>query len=463
VQTDYTAPDTSVFDWKGMIFDTAGVEIDPAAGQNITINLGNGGISGMASRLGNTNGLTTINVGSTDQTWTPHNSVGAKITGSATITFGSSAAMWLRGNNSGFSGKWVIPNGAGGELRTTDNNSIGGATAALEMGTGTTLRFTSVSATQSHGAAVTLTGTSGILRTAAALTTTLNGSVTGGTTSAPALLTLQPDSGAASAMNFHGSLANHVGAIVLNKTNPGGFTLTLGNEATDEFSLVIGADKIVDGVDTSTVALISAGTGAETSSVVFNNKLTIDTDAAVNTDGNSWNIIDTTNLTVSTDTEFNVDGFAPQLDGVTWTKTDGGKLWTLNMSTGILSVAPAVGGGFASWITGTFANGSVPGDQQGANQDSDGDGISNLIEYAIAGLDPTVSDSSLGSLSGKSISFDKRQPLASDISYFIETSTDLGINVPWSNAAASNTGTTISHTLPGGPAKDFMRLKVTQP
>jgi hypothetical protein len=463
VLTDYTAPDTTVFDWKGMVFDTAGVEIDPAADQNITINLGNGGISGMASRLGNTNGLTTINVGSINQTWTPHNSVGANITGSATITFGGSAAMWLRGNNNGFSGKWLIPNGAGGELRTTDNNSIGGAAAALDMGTGTTLRFTGVAATQSHVAAVTLTGTSGTFRTAAALTTTLNGSVTGGTTPAPATLTLQPDSGAASAINFHGPLANHVGAIVVNKTNPGGFTLTFGNEATDEFSLVIGANKIVDGVDTTTVPLISAGTGAETSSVVFNNRLTIDTSSANSTDGNSWNMIDTTNLTVSTDTEFNVDGFTPQFDGITWTRNADGKLWTLNMSTGVLSVGPGVASGFSSWITGTFANGSVPGSQQGANQDPDGDGISNLIEYAIAGLDPTVSNSSLGTLTGKSISFDKRQPLASDISYFIETSTDLGINDPWTNAAAVNTGTSISHTLPAGPARNFMRLKVTQP
>lgn len=465
VQTDYTAPDSSVFDWKGMVFDVAGVEIDPAAGQNITINLGNGGIVGSAARLGNTNGLTTINVGSTHQTWTPQgfNGIGANITGSATITFGSSSAMWLRGNNSGFSGKWLIPDGAGGELRTTDNNSIGGAMASVDMGTATTLRFTSAAATQSHAASVTLNGTGGTFRTAAALTTTLNGAVTGGTTSVPATLTLQADSGGANAMNFYGSLANHVGGIVVNRNNPGGFTLTLGNEATDEFSLVIGADKVVDGVDTTAVPLISAGTGAETSSVVFNNKLTIDTSAANSTDGNSWNLIDTTNLSVSTDTEFNVDGFTPQLDGITWTRNAGGKLWTLNMSTGVLSVGHGVASGFSSWITGTFANGTVAGGQQGANQDPDGDGISNLIEYAIAGLDPTVSNGSLGTLTGNSISFDKRQPLASDISYFIETSTDLGISDPWTNAAAVNTGTTISHTLPTGPAKNFMRLKVTQP
>lgn len=52
-----------------------------------------------------------------------------------------------------------------------------------------------------------------------------------------------------------------------------------------------------------------------------------------------------------------------------------------------LVIAPA--SGFASWITGTFANGTVPGGQQGENQDPDGDGASNLIEFAFDG-DPTT-------------------------------------------------------------------------
>lgn len=49
--------------------------------------------------------------------------------------------------------------------------------------------------------------------------------------------------------------------------------------------------------------------------------------------------------------------------------------------------------GFASWITGTFANGLVPGGQQGPNEDSDNDGVDNLLEFVLNG-DPTVSDSS---------------------------------------------------------------------
>ena len=40
-------------------------------------------------------------------------------------------------------------------------------------------------------------------------------------------------------------------------------------------------------------------------------------------------------------------------------------------------------------ITGTFANGTVPGGQQGPNDDPDGDGATNLVEFAFDG-DPTT-------------------------------------------------------------------------
>jgi autotransporter-associated beta strand protein len=58
--------------------------------------------------------------------------------------------------------------------------------------------------------------------------------------------------------------------------------------------------------------------------------------------------------------------------------------------TGTLTVAtgPAVSP-FGTWITGTFANGTVPGGQQGVNDDPDGDGASNLVEFAFDG-DPTT-------------------------------------------------------------------------
>ena len=121
--------------------------------------------------------------------------------------------------------------------------------------------------------------------------------------------------------------------------------------------------------------------------------------------------------------------------------------------------------GFASWITGTFANGTVAGGQQGPNDDPDHDGVSNLVEYAIAGLDPTVNNVTPGTFSSNTLSFSKR-PDTTGLTYAIEVSTDLGLTNAWAEAPAGptyvNNGTTISYTLPGGPAKEFMRLKVTQ-
>ncbi len=132
--------------------------------------------------------------------------------------------------------------------------------------------------------------------------------------------------------------------------------------------------------------------------------------------------------------------------------------------TGVLMVntgaAPA---GFANFIAGNFANGTVPADKQGANDDSDGDGLSNLVEYAIAGLDPTVGNGAVGTRTGNTISFAKRQPAAADLVYAIEESTDLGLSDPWESVTATEDGTTISYTLPAGPVKDFARLKVSMP
>ncbi|MEY3894802.1 MAG: hypothetical protein RLZZ214_321, partial [Verrucomicrobiota bacterium] len=133
--------------------------------------------------------------------------------------------------------------------------------------------------------------------------------------------------------------------------------------------------------------------------------------------------------------------------------------------TGTITVASGPAGGFSSWITGTFANGSVAINKRAANDDPDNDGVSNLVEYAILGQDPTVSNTAIGTFSGstKTLSFSKRLD-ASGITYAIEESTDLGIADAWASVTPTvNTASTISYTLPGGPAKDFQRLKVTQP
>jgi hypothetical protein len=376
----YTAPTASVFNWAGMAFDVSGVEINPdGSGNAVTINLGTSGISGSegVSRLGSN---LTLNVGANDQIWAVSaGNVQAMLTGTSNVTLAGSS-YWFRGNNSGFTGTWSLTNGS--SIRTSDNNSIGGAGVAVDLDSGTTLRL---AGGNNHGTSLNLKGTNGTLRVGAGLATTINGGASGGTLLAPATLTLNPDNGTANSLNLNGTLADHVGPLVIDLTNiTEDFTTTLGSNAEDEFSFAIGADKIVDGVDTTRVPLIAAGVGAGVSNLVLNHTLTIDTIAAAIADGNSWNLIDTTHLMVSTGASFNVRDFVA--NGNTWTRTEDSNTWTLDMDTGVLTLT-SFASGFASWIAGTFANGVVS--LQGPNDDDDGDGIVNLLEYAFD-TDPTV-------------------------------------------------------------------------
>jgi autotransporter-associated beta strand protein len=131
--------------------------------------------------------------------------------------------------------------------------------------------------------------------------------------------------------------------------------------------------------------------------------------------------------------------------------------------TGTLTVTSGPTGGFSSWITGTFANGTVPGGQQGPNDDFDKDGISNLLEYAIAGQDPTAGNPAISTFSEGTLSFSKREG-TSGLTYAIQKSTDLGMTDPWIEVTGGsyvNNASIISFTLtPGTPAKNFLRLQV---
>lgn len=142
------------------------------------------------------------------------------------------------------------------------------------------------------------------------------------------------------------------------------------------------------------------------------------------------------------------------------TLTNGNKAYFQN--NGLQVVISTGTAGFATWIADPTYN--VPVGQRGPNDDPDGDGISNLIEYALAGRNPGVADGPAGTFSGLLLSYAKRAEAASDpaISYRIIESDDLGISDPWQEVAAydTNDATTISYMLPGGKAKNFARLSV---
>jgi autotransporter-associated beta strand protein len=125
--------------------------------------------------------------------------------------------------------------------------------------------------------------------------------------------------------------------------------------------------------------------------------------------------------------------------------------------TGTLSVTTSPSG-FNSWASSNGIPGALPGD------DADFDGLSNLTEYAL-GTNPTASTPAPGTWSGNTITFTKGADAIAnaDVNYVIETSTDLGVNDPWTAAVtqtAPNSSTTIEYTFtPGSPARKFARLR----
>jgi autotransporter-associated beta strand protein len=121
------------------------------------------------------------------------------------------------------------------------------------------------------------------------------------------------------------------------------------------------------------------------------------------------------------------------------------------------------GTGFSIYMDG-FPDLSAADKLPGA--DPDGDGLSNLLEYALAGFDPTVSNASPGTLVGNLVTYTKR-PLAvgnGDVAYAIEESVTLGVAPnPWvAVTPTTEDSTTISYSLPDGLPGEFVRLKVSQ-
>lgn len=260
-----------------------------------------------------------------------------------------------------------------------------------------------------------------------------------------------------------GILKNGAGLLTLSAANT-----YIGNTTVNEGSLTLAGtgqlkfkpttngatNKVFDATpDTITPAL---------NPVALNGAFDIDLSTTAVATGNSWTLVDLASVNATFGASFSVVGFDDtDLDNV-WTKVDAsGHTWSFSEGTGALTVVPA---GYITWITGTFENGTVAPAQQGQGADPDGDGISNLLEYAIAGLDPTRPDGTPGTFVGNLLSYSKRLPLDATLSYKIEQSIDLGVT-PWAEVPAgvdyTNDGTTISYDLPTTLPRNFIRLNVT--
>jgi hypothetical protein len=114
-------------------------------------------------------------------------------------------------------------------------------------------------------------------------------------------------------------------------------------------------------------------------------------------------------------------------------------------------------GNFASWAA---ANGMAG---QPFGGDFDGDGVSNGLEYALAGFNPLAADGAPGTFENGTLSFAKRAEAVAngDVTYVIEASQTLAAGSWVAVTPDVDDATTISYTLPAGQGKSFARLRVS--
>jgi autotransporter-associated beta strand protein len=260
-------------------------------------------------------------------------------------------------------------------------------------------------------------------------------------------------------------------------TFTGGGTTTLSGQSTYTGNTIVNGGTTL-GVSSTGGLTFKPGANLISNKVTgggsasFDGSFTLDLTGATIANGNSWTLVDVASMSFSAVT-FTIPGFT-EVSNV-WTKVDGNNTWTFSESTGVLSLAVSSGGGFTSWVGGF---GLAPADQ-GANDDPDGDGIANFLEYALGG-NPSLREPSLvptGSKSGSDfvLSF-SRSDLAvtnGDAPLSIEYGTTLGawttLAVPASSGSVSGVNFSVSAGSPNdsitatiptaGSGKFFARVK----
>ncbi len=348
--------------------------------------------------------------------------------GGTTLSGGSTSRGQILGNTA------LVKSGAG--TFTLSGTLTGGATAGgntYNGGTtinGGTLRINSRE-TSATGA-VTVGGASATGSPTLAGTGTVGGNVTIATAGGGAAGTLAPGSGG-------------LGNLILNTK-----TLAFGSGSTASFE-----------VDADTIANRDRVTGI--SALAYGGKLQITATGTLSA-GDTWDLFDFSSQsnTFDNNSSFGTDGTSdPDLPDL-----GAGLTWQFDYTTGTLSVAAS--SGFAAWQSANSTAG-------GLDDDHDGDGVSNGIEFFIYGPVANSGFTALPSVTntGGTLSVTWTHPAGYTETYGpggyeVEVSSTLGSWVPAVLGAGPNEVdiTTVpgdvKYTFPAG-TKNFARLKVTGP
>ncbi len=392
------------------------------------------------------------------------------ITGAHTLTkSGPTSTVWYRG----------VAGGAGNTLVSlvVNEGTFGIETYDNALGASpVTVNAAGILSSWANGAGNAATTQSTII--------TLNGGTLGSdfagqTWSGPVTLAANSTLGAtASAQNFtiSGVISESAGSFGLTKTQASTVTLTAVNTYTGNTTVNAGTINLADNAGLKFVIGANGVNNKITGvgSAVINGDFTLDLSGANLTNGNSWTLVDTT--TKAFGATFTLNGFTEAAD--VHTKVVGAQTWTFTESTGVLTLAISLG--YSSWVANYPA---LPVDQRDTDDDYDGDGLNNLLEYVLGGS-PLVRDAASTAPTGVKdglgnfvVTFKRSDLSETDTTQVLQYGTnltgwtDIPIGAsPGAGMVAISEDTpnadldTVTVTIPtAGAPKFFVHLKVIKP
>jgi fibronectin-binding autotransporter adhesin len=185
-----------------------------------------------------------------------------------------------------------------------------------------------------------------------------------------------------------GVIQNSTGTAGISKNNAGTLVLSGANTYNGNTTVNAGTLELAD--DASIKFILGATSGVTNSltgggTVTLNGDFVIDTSAADALSSGSWTLESVTSLTGAYGTTFTVSGFS-NIGGEQWEKDlGGGKKYTFDETTGILTLA-TTGTPYTAWAAAKGLTG-LPGSATDPAKDADPDKDSrnNLTEFALNG------------------------------------------------------------------------------